>query len=182
MVWDPLVRVFHWTVALGVIANLSVLRHDKPVHIIVGYVVLAALAVRLVWGLVGSRHARFADFVPSPRRLLTYLQALRNRREPRYLGHNPAGAAMIVALLLLLAIAGVTGWMMGRDAWWGVAWVEQLHETTANLLMLAAAAHILGAIVESLRHRENLPLAMVTGYKRAASGTDVDHAPPSGRG
>lgn len=182
MVWDPLVRVFHWTVALGVIANLSILRHDKSVHLIVGYVVLAALVLRLVWGLVGTRHARFADFVPSPRRLLVYLHALRHRREPRYLGHNPAGAAMIVALLVLLGIAGVTGWMMDLDAFWGVAWVEALHALSADLLVVAGGLHIVGAIVESLRHRENLPLAMITGYKRSASGTDVDHAPPARRG
>jgi cytochrome b len=72
--------------------------------------------------------------------------------------------------------------MMGLDAYWGVAWVEYLHEIAANLLIVAAGLHILGAIVESLRHRENLPLAMITGYKRSASGTDVDHAPPAGRG
>lgn len=176
-VWDPIVRVFHWTVAGGVIANLTFLRHDENPHIYVGYAVVTALAVRLGWGLVARGHARFASFVPGPRRLLDYFGAMAKRREPRYVGHNPAGAAMIVLLMALLAMIGTTGWMMGLDAFWGVPWVETVHEVAANILIGAVALHVIGAIVESVRHRENLPLAMITGYKRAAEGTDIDHAP-----
>lgn len=176
-VWDPLVRIFHWTVAGGVILNLTLLRHEETPHIYVGYAVLAALLVRLSWGFVARGHARFASFVPGPRRLFVYLGAMAKRREPRYLGHNPAGAAMIVLLMALLAVIGTTGWMMGLDAFWGVPWVETMHEVAANLLIGAVALHVTGAIVESVRHRENLPLAMITGYKRAAEGTDIDHAP-----
>ncbi|MEO8375749.1 MAG: cytochrome b/b6 domain-containing protein [Sphingomonas bacterium] len=175
--WDPLVRIFHWTVAGGVIANLTFLRHAESPHIYVGYAVVTALVVRLGWGLVARGHARFASFVPGPRALLAYCGALMKRREPRYVGHNPAGAAMIVLLLALLASVGGTGWMMGLDAFWGVAWVETVHEVAANVLIGAVALHVIGAIVESVRHRENLPLAMITGYKRAAEGTDIDHAP-----
>lgn len=176
-VWDPLVRIFHWTVAGGVIANLTFLRHEEAAHIYVGYAVVVALAIRLGWGFVARGHASFASFVPGPRRLLGYFGAMMRHREPRYVGHNPAGAAMIVLLMTLLAMVGTTGWMMGLDAFWGVAWVETLHEVTANLLIGAVALHVIGAIVESVRHRENLPLAMITGYKRAAEGTDIDHAP-----
>ncbi len=176
-VWDPLIRIFHWTVAIGVIANLTFLKHDKTPHIYVGYVVLAALAVRLLWGIVGRRHARFASFVPGPGALVRYIRAAIGRREPRYVGHNPAGAAMMVLLMTLLTVLGTTGWMMGLDRFWGVKWVEGLHETAADALLIAVGLHIVGAIVESVRHRENLPLAMITGYKRAPTGTDVDHAP-----
>ncbi|QBM75988.1 cytochrome B [Sphingomonas sp. AAP5] len=179
-VWDPVVRIFHWTVAGGVIANLTFLRHAGSPHIYVGYAVIAALIVRLVWGLVARGHARFASFVPGRRRLVGYLTAMLGRREPRYLGHNPAGAAMIVLLLMLLATVGTSGWMMGLDAFWGVGWVETLHEIAANILIGAVALHVIGAIVESVRHRENLPLAMITGYKRAAEGTDIDNAPAAG--
>lgn len=179
-VWDPLVRVLHWTMALGVIANLSVLRENEDLHNVVGYVVLGALSLRVVWGFIGTRHARFADFVPRPTTLLGYLKAMLARREPRYIGHNPAGSVMIIGLLLLLAILGLTGWMMGLDRFWGVAWVEGLHETAANIVTAAAILHVLAAIFESVRHHENLPWSMITGYKRAASGTDIDHAPPAG--
>lgn len=98
------------------------------------------------------------------------------RREPRYVGHNPAGSAMIVILLSLLATVGMTGWMMGLETFWGIGWVEALHELSANALMGAAILHVAGAIFESIRHRENLPLAMITGYKRPATGTDIDNA------
>jgi cytochrome b len=176
-VWDPLVRIFHWTVAGGVIANLTFLRHEEAPHIYVGYTVVAALVIRLGWGFVARGHARFASFVRGPRRLLGYFGAMMRHREPRYVGHNPAGAAMIVLLMALLAMVGTTGWMMGLDTFWGVAWVETVHEITASVLIGAVALHVIGAIVESVRHRENLPLAMITGYKRAAEGTDIDHAP-----
>lgn len=176
-VWDLLVRIFHWTVAGGVIANLTFLRHADDPHIYVGYMVVAALGVRLMWGFVARGHARFTSFVPGPRGLAAYLAAMVRRREPRYIGHNPAGGAMIVLLMVLLAAVGVTGWMMGLDAYWGVPWIEGVHELSANLLIGAVALHVIGAIAESIRHRENLPLAMITGYKRSAEGTDVDHAP-----
>lgn len=176
-VWDPIVRLFHWTVALGCIANLTVLREVKSVHRYVGYAILSAIAIRLVWGLIGTRHARFSDFVPSPDRLLGYMQALVRRQEPRYVGHNPAGAVMMLTLIGLVTGCGATGWMMGLDAFWGARWVEMLHESTANMILVMAIFHVLAAIVESWRHRENLVLAMVTGTKRAPEGNDVCHAP-----
>jgi cytochrome b len=178
-VWDPIVRIFHWTVAVGVIANLTVLQHQETPHIYVGYVVVTALAIRLAWGFIGRRHARFASFVPRPGGLLRYFRAMMVRQEPRYIGHNPAGAAMIVVLMLLLAMIGTTGWMMGLDRFWGVGWVETAHEVAANVLIGAVALHIIGAVVVSVRHRENLPLAMITGYKRAPTGTDIDNASPA---
>jgi cytochrome b len=161
----------------GVIANLTFLRHEESPHIYVGYAVVAALVVRVGWGFVARGHARFTSFVPGRRRLVAYFSAMHKHREPRYVGHNPAGAAMIVLLLTLLATVGTIGWMMGLDAFWAIAWVETLHEVTANVLIGAVVLHVIGAVIESVRHRENLPLAMITGYKWAAKGTDIDHAP-----
>lgn len=178
-VWDPVVRILHWTMALGVIANLTLLRENKDLHNIVGYVVLGALTARILWGFIGTRHAQFSDFVPRPATLMGYLKAMLARREPRYIGHNPAGSVMMIGLLVLLAMLGISGWMMSLDRYWGVPWVETLHETIANIVMVAAILHVVAAIFESLRHHENLPWSMITGYKRAASGTDVDHAPPA---
>ncbi|MEH6759253.1 MAG: cytochrome b/b6 domain-containing protein [Parasphingorhabdus sp.] len=178
-VWDPLVRIFHWTVALGTIANLTVLRHVEDPHIYLGYAMVAALLVRLIWGFVGKGHARFSAFVPGPKKLLGYGAALMARREPRYIGHNPAGAIMMLVLMALVAGLGITGWMMGSDQFWGEPWVEELHETLANIIIGAAVLHVGAAIVESVRQRENMPWSMITGYKRAASGSDIDDAPAS---
>ncbi len=184
-VWDPIVRLFHWTIVLGYGINMWATEDGSDAHEVIGYVVLAAIAIRLVWGFIGSRHARFADFVPGPSRLSGYLRQLAKRREPRYIGHNPAGAIMMLALIALMLSVGVSGWMMTLDAYWGEEWLEELHETLANAIWPLAGLHVLAAVMESFRHRENLIKSMITGRKRAPSGTDVDHtrhAPDPGRG
>ena len=180
-VWDPVVRLVHWLMVAGFVANMFVVEEGKWVHRWIGYAILAAIAVRLAWGFIGTAHARFADFMPSPRRLLTYSKALLARREPRYVGHNPAAAVMMVALIGLMVLCGVTGWMQGLDAYWGVEWVKELHETAADGILALAGLHVAAAIIESIRHRENLIWSMITGRKRAPSGDDVVHAPASGR-
>jgi cytochrome b len=176
-VWDPIVRLFHWTIVLGYGINMWVTEDGSDAHEVIGYVVLAAIAIRLVWGFIGSRHARFADFIPGPSRLAGYLRQWAKRREPRYIGHNPLGAIMMLALIALMLSVGVTGWMMTLDAYWGEEWLEELHETLANAIWPLAGLHVLGAVIESFRHRENLIASMITGRKRAPEGTDVDHTP-----
>lgn len=173
-VWDPVVRLFHWTIVTGVVLNFWVFEHGKYAHRVTGYVVVAALAIRLVWGIVGTGHARFSDFFPTPRRVIAHASALWRGEDARKLGHSPLGALMMLALMAILAGLGLTGWMMGLDAFWGVEWVEDLHGLLANSIMALAMLHIVAAVVESVRHRENLPWAMVTGKKRALGAHDAD--------
>lgn len=165
-VWDPVVRLFHWTVVAGCVLNLFILDDGGLPHEIVGYIVAAALAVRIVWGFVGTKYARFSDFVPTPSRLNAYVAALLRGRAPRLLGHNPAGAVVMLALMVLLAGVSVTGWMTTLDAFWGEDWLEGLHEGLANAILVLALLHAAAALFESWRHRENLVWAMVTGRKR----------------
>jgi cytochrome b len=165
-VWDPLVRIFHWGV-VSAVAAAWLLEDSGRLHEVAGYVVLGLVAFRLAWGIVGTRHARFGDFVPTPHRLVAYLKAVAQRRAPRHLGHNPAGGAMIVALLAALLATAGSGWLMTTDAFWGREWVEELHEFLANGILVLIAGHLTGVVVSSLMHRENLVLAMVTGRKRA---------------
>lgn len=179
-VWDPLVRIFHWTVVLGITLNYFVLASGKTPHRYVGYGIAAVLAIRVAWGFIGSAHARFSDFVTSPRAVLSHLAAVVARRDRRYVGHNPAGGAMVLALMGLIAVTCLTGWMQGLDAFWGVEWVQEVHTLCANLIIAMAAVHVIAAIMESVLHRENLILAMITGRKRRARGTDVDHASTAG--
>lgn len=115
-VWDPLVRVFHWGLVAAFATAWLTADEVQPVHELAGYVVAGLVAVRLVWGLVGSRYARFAQFVKGPRATIAYLGDMTRRRERRYLGHNPAGAAMIVALLVMLSGTAFTGWLMEDEA------------------------------------------------------------------
>jgi cytochrome b len=167
-VWDPLVRLFHWSLVISfTIAWLG--EGGRGLHQGAGYVVLALVAVRLVWGLVGSRHARFRDFVPRPQGLLAYLKSLPSGHPRRYLGHNPAGGAMIVLLLAMLILTGGSGWLMTTDAFWGIEWVENLHAAAANLTVILVFAHVVGVVFSSLAHRENLVAAMITGRKRTQS-------------
>lgn len=166
-VWDPIVRLFHWTVVAGCVLDLFVVEDGEFAHKAIGYAVAGALAVRLVWGFVGTRHARFTSFVPGFGTLKRYVAALAHGEEPRTLGHNPAGAVMMLLLMGLIAGTSVTGWMMGLDAYWGVEWVEKLHKAFANAILVLALVHAAAALFESFRHRENLVWSMVTGRKRA---------------
>jgi cytochrome b len=165
-VWDLFVRVFHWSlVTLFVIAYATGDELEK-VHITAGYAIAILLALRLVWGFVGPTHARFGNFVRSPRAVLSYMRAAALLRAPRYLGHNPAGGAMIIALIASLITTCVTGVMMTTDAYWGAKWVEVVHEALANVTVALIALHVLGVLMTSFEHRENLVKAMVTGRKR----------------
>ncbi len=167
LVWDRFVRFFHWSLAASIL--LVALNSNLPqwLHEGLGYFTLALVAARLLWGFVGRGHARFADFVPGPRRLINYLRDLLHGREQRHLGHNPAAALMILFLLAMVAAIGVTGWLLTTDAYWGDETMETLHLTLVNTTLLAVAIHVGAAIYESLRHKENLILAMFTGKKRA---------------
>jgi len=170
-VWDPLVRVFHWAVVASVAVAWFI--GDRAVHEGAGYVAGGLVALRLLWGIIGPRYARFAQFIRNPGTTLAYLRDIAAGNERRYLGHNPAGALMIVALLLGLIGTVATGYMMESDAFFGVEWVELLHRVFAYSVLALAAVHVLGVIVASIRHRENLAAAMVTGRKRAATPDDI---------
>ncbi len=173
-IWDPFVRVFHWLLVIGFAVNFfEIVRPGKYPHRVIGYIVLGLIAARLLWGLVGPRHARFIDFVRSPRRILRHLGDLLRHRDGRYLGHNPAGGAMVVTLLLVTALVGVSGWLSRTDWFFGVKWMEEAHEILANGMLALVCLHVLGVVHACWRHRENLVLSMVTGRKRAHSTLDA---------
>src|SRR5450631_689438 len=171
-IWDPVVRLFHWTVVAGCAINL-INEEGNKFHRAVGYVVAAAVAMRVLWGFVGAGHARFTDFVPTAAALVGYLRRLFSRTEPRYIGHNPAGSVMILALLGSLIAVSITGWMMGLDRFFGNEAVEELHETFAMTIVILAGIHVAAAIFGSIRHRENLIKAMFTGRKRGEFGVPI---------
>ncbi|MFC3531783.1 cytochrome b/b6 domain-containing protein [Vogesella facilis] len=164
-VWDPFVRLFHWTLLSCVAANLLLLEEGDPPHRWAGYLATGLVLARIVWGFVGSRHARFASFFPTPARLKAHLDAVKDGRHPQTAGHNPLGALMMLALMGLVLALGVSGYLMGTDAYFGEDWLEELHEALANTLLAAAGLHALAAIVMSRVERVNLVRAMITGIK-----------------
>lgn len=179
-VWDPLVRLFHWSlVASFTIAYLT--EEDLlSLHVYAGYTVAGLILMRVLWGFIGTRYARFSDFVYRPSTVKVFLKDAVQLRAKRYLGHNPAGGAMIVVMMLVLLLTAVTGWAVyGIEEGGGALAVlagplasfedifEEVHEFLANLMVVLIAIHIAGVVVESLIHSENLPKAMITGRKHA---------------
>ena len=166
-VWDPFVRLFHWSlVALFATAWITADAWDR-VHEYSGYAIAVLVGLRIVWGVFGSRHARFTDFLCSPSAVMRYLKEILWMRARRYLGHNPAGGAMVAALLLTLTAAVATGVMSTMDRFWGVDWVGTLHETTATLTLVLVFLHVAGVLLACYQHRENLVRSMLTGMKRS---------------
>ena len=164
-VWDLFVRVFHWSLVTCVVLNLWVLDDGEWAHEVTGYTASALVGLRVVWGFVGSRHARFRDFFPTPTRLKHHLAALLRGETPHHEGHNPLGALMMLALMGLVLSLGLTGWLQTTDRFWGEEWLQESHEWLANGLMLMAGAHALAAVVMGRLERVRLVRAMVTGRK-----------------
>ena len=169
-VWDPFVRVAHWSLVASVVAAWFT---KETLHEWLGYAALGIVALRAAWGAIGPRYARFRQFVREPAATLAYARAVAARAEARYLGHNPLGGWMIVALLGTVALTCASGWLSITDRFWGVAWVQDTHTFLADALVALAALHVAGVVYTSLRHRENLPRAMVTGRKLPPRPGDV---------
>lgn len=174
-VWDRAVRVLHWTLVASIALSAVGLVALFGVHQPAGYVGLAAVLLRIVWGAIGgNRYARFAQFVRGPRAALRYARAVVARREPRFIGHNPLGGWMVVALMLCVSGLALTGWLYTSDAFFGDETVETIHRGLAWTLLGLVVAHVSGVIFTGLRHRENLVAAMFSGAKRAPAKDDVD--------
>lgn len=178
-VWDPLVRFFHWTLALAFIIAQATEDDFMILHSWAGYFILILLAIRIIWGFVGTRYARFSDFVYPRRTIMQFIKDTFAHRARRYIGHNPAGGAMAILLMISLLITVFTGllvygaeeqsgplasWFLGSSEFWGNAF-EELHEFFAHFSLLLVFIHVFGVIIESFIHRENLVSAMINGRK-----------------
>lgn len=167
-IWDPVVRLFHWSLVIAFTVAWLTGDEMKRIHEWAGYVIVGLLAIRLIWGFLGTPYARFRSFLYHPSTVMSFLLDTARFRAKRYLGHNPAGGAMVVALMMMLAATTATGIMMTSDAFWGVGWVEDVHQFAANLTIVLVGLHLAGVFVASIEHRENLVGAMITGRKRRA--------------
>ncbi len=165
-VWDILVRTFHWSLVITyLVAWITADEWDK-VHNYAGYFIGILLIIRIIWGLIGTKYARFSQFIYRPSTVIAYIKDSLDNKSKRYIGHNPAGGAMVVALLLSLIGVTITGIMMTMNAFWGSEWVEEIHEFFAFLTLGLVIFHIAGVIFSGLAHKENLVKAMLTGWKR----------------
>ena len=166
VVWDRLIRLLHWSLLLSLVICWLGSFALPGVHQPAGYLALALVGVRMVWGFRGGPYARFSQFVRGPRATWAYTRLVLRRREPRHLGHNPLGAWMILALLGCVAALALTGWLYTTDELWGDEQVETLHLGLAWGLLALALLHVAGVLYTGWRQRESLPLAMLSGRKR----------------
>jgi cytochrome b len=179
LVWDWPVRVFHWLMVICFAGAWVSAESERwrLVHVSLGYTMAALVAFRLLWGLVGSRHARFASFVRGPRAVLAYLKSLPGAHPQAHTGHNPAGALAVLLLLgLTLGVTGA-GWAAYNDLWGNVT--EDLHEGLANFMGLVVLVHVAGVVVSSVLHRENLVRAMLSGHKQGRPDEGIRRSRPA---
>lgn len=166
LIWDWPLRACHWALAISVlIAWLTASTYDS-LHRIAGYVVLGLIVFRLVWGFFGTRYSQFRTLRRRLRATPQFLWNLRRGKTGRYLGLNPAGAAMLVTMLLLLAISAVTGWMSTTVRFFGVPWVEDTHSYVSDAVLALAVLHVIGVAAMCVLQRENLVRSMLSGWKR----------------
>lgn len=175
-VWDLLVRVTHWSLALLFVVTYFTAEWQS-LHQAAGYAVLGLVSVRIVWGFIGSTHARFSDFVRSPGAAIAYLRGLTDGTAPRSLGHNAAGGLMMLALMASLIASGVTGWILTRQPSPPAEWLIDMHELAANATLGLVVLHLFGVVASSLRHNENLVKAMWTGRKARTAGKPAEDKP-----
>jgi cytochrome b len=168
-VWDLPLRLLHWMLAASVLIAWFSANIFDTVHEVAGYTVLGLILFRLVWGLVGTRHSRFRSFVRPLPVVFRYLGHIARGQTGRYLGLNPAGGAMAVALLALLAVSTVSGLMQITERFFGADWVERLHSWSSNLVLGLVVLHVLGVLLMCALQNENLIRAMLTGKKRDRS-------------
>jgi len=165
-VWDLPTRLFHWSLAASFLVAFATSESEKwrDIHVADGYALAGLIAFRILWGFIGGAHSRFADFLPTPGKVVAYLKSLLAGRPPHFVGHNPAGAVAIFLLLACGLAAAASGYATYNEV--GGHVMEELHEAAANGMMTLVAIHLAGVLVSSLLHGENLVKAMVTGWKR----------------
>jgi cytochrome b len=165
LIWDAPTRAFHWLLALSFAGAFLTGDSERwrEIHLLLGYTFVGLIAFRLVWGVIGTRYARFRTFLFRPAEVWQYLRSLLTRSPRHYLGHNPAGGLAIFLLLALGLATGLSGWAYYSDL--GGEWLAEFHEGAAFAMLAIVFVHVAGVAASSLLHRENLVRAMITGRK-----------------
>ncbi|MBV1888794.1 MAG: cytochrome b/b6 domain-containing protein [Proteobacteria bacterium] len=181
-VWDLFVRTFHWSLMICfIVAYLSGEFSIMQLHLVIGYAITVLLFSRILWGFIGSPYARFKQFVRGPKPVVAYLFSIVNNKPDHYIGHNPAGGAMVIALLILLSTLVLTGFAtlalidfegplvdllinVNDDRSY---WFQDTHHLLVNGALILILLHTLGVLAASKQHNENLIKSMFTGYKKS---------------
>jgi cytochrome b len=168
VLWDPFVRIFHWSLAATFLFVLFVTEGGDPDHDWLGYAAVGLILMRAVWGFVAKGAARWDHFWPTPSNVAAHLRALLRGQPHRRLGHSPIGALVMIGMMLGIVGLGISGYAMEEiDYFWGDERMLQLHEWLADAVLVLAGTHVIAAVVQSVWLRENLPLSMITGRRRS---------------
>lgn len=172
LVWDLPLRIYHWVLAVSFAGAFLTgdSERQRDLHLLCGYVFVAAIAFRIVWGFIGGRHARFSELRHSPRALLRYVKSLVRGQPEAHEGHGPIATIMIPCLLGLGLVVAATGWATYQEI--GGDWLEEAHEGAAIAMLVLVCAHVVGVVALSALQRENLVAAMITGRKRRCREID----------
>jgi len=174
MVWDPLVRLIHWSLAIAIILNGVIVDEESSLHEWMGYFAVGLIGIRLIWGLIGSSHAKFSAFPPNPVAAIRHLVALSRGDKTVHLSHNPIGALMVYNIWLTVLLLGITGYMMGTISFFGVDWVEEAHEMAFNWLVCSIILHIGGVLFDTWRTGVPIVSAMINGRKRILEDSPIE--------
>jgi cytochrome b len=165
LVWDAPTRIFHWLLAASFTGAYLTSESERfrDIHLVLGYTLLGLIGFRLVWGLIGTRYARFRSFAFGPGQVMAYFRSLVAFAPKHYVGHNPVGSWAIYLILGLGLLCGITGYASEADI--GGELLKEAHESIAAGMLAVVVVHVCGVIVSSLLHRENLIRSMISGYK-----------------
>jgi cytochrome b len=173
LVWDVPTRVFHWLLVVSFAGAFLTAESERyrDIHVLLGYTLLGLIAVRVLWGFIGTRYAQFRSFLFKPSEIAAYVRSLLKARPKHYVGHNPAGSVAVFALLGLGTATGVSGVLTYQDI--GGDLLEELHDLVSYGMLAVVVVHIAGVLISSVLHRENLVRSMITGFKSARPGQGI---------
>lgn len=182
LVWDLATRLFHWLLVLFVVTCF--LTGDDEgfifaIHAYAGYVVLMLLLFRLGWGIIGSRHSRFPDFVYSWSTVRHYAISFLRFQPERYVGHNPLGGWMVLLMLVVLTSTATTGILMVTQ---GAGWLEDIHEVLGSSMQVLVLIHIAGALLDRALTGDKIIKAMITGRKELVEDIAISETRTAGMG
>jgi cytochrome b len=175
-VWDSIVRLFHWSLVITYSVSFFTQEEDYDLHLIAGYTVLGLVIARIFWGFAGTRYARFSNFVKSPVTVTRHIFSVLQNKSDRYIGHNPAGGMMILALIIVLLVITISG--VALDAaenragplgtttlFYYTDTIAEIHNIATNISLGLVALHLAGIFYGVVVLKEKLISAMITGKK-----------------
>jgi cytochrome b len=166
LVWDVPTRIFHWLLVICFAGAWLTAESERlqMIHYAFGYSACALVFFRLLWGVIGTKYARFSQFIKNPKEMVTHIKSLLIGHQDISPGHNPVGGIVMFGLMLIILLIGLSGYLSVKEIFGD--FMSEMHEVVSNLALGLVAIHIVAAVIMSVLQKENLISAMVTGKKQ----------------